>query len=161
MSVYHFQAIWYNAAGNEPLSIAMVRDPGGKHPATVFFDTDTAASREETVLRCSHRRSIEITNRETNSLLGSVDLQCRCEESVSRAPLMADWSCGAVVVWFVGQFRMGKDLLIPSAPWYVKRSITFSDMLAAGRRIYDRNFAQAKETPVHAENHPHSLHSQI
>jgi len=136
VSVYHFQAIWYKAAGNEPLSIAMVRDPGGKHPDTVFFDTDTAASREETVLRFSHRWSIEITNRETKSLLGSADPQCRCEKSVTRAPLMAYWSYCFVVVWFVGQFRMGKDLLIPSAPWYVKRSITFSDMLAAARRSH-------------------------
>ncbi|MCA1961917.1 MAG: hypothetical protein LDL33_14125, partial [Desulfomonile sp.] len=28
----------------------------------------------------------------------------------------------------------GKDLLLPTAPWYRKRNITFSDMLAAARR---------------------------
>jgi hypothetical protein len=136
VSVHHFLAIWYKAAGNEPLSIAMVRDPAGKYPDTVFFDTDTTASDEQTIQRFTHRWSIEITNRETKSLLGSADAQCRLETSVTRAPLMAYWSYCFVVVWFVDQFRMGKDLLIPSAPWYVKRSITFSDMLAAARRSH-------------------------
>ena len=136
VSVHQFEAIWYKAAGNEPLSIVMVQDPGGKYPDTVFFDTDTAASDAETIQRFSHRWSIEITNRETKSLLGSADPQCRCEKSVTRAPLMAYWSYCFVVVWFVNQFHARKDLLLPSAPWYVKRSITFSDMLAVARRSH-------------------------
>ncbi len=134
--VHRFKAIWYKAAGNEPLSIVMVRDPGHKYPDTVFFDTDTAASDTETIQRFSHRWSIEITNRETKSLLGSADPQCRCEKSVTRTPLMAYWSYCFVVVWFVNQFHKRKDLLLPSAPWYLKRSITFSDMLAAARRSH-------------------------
>jgi hypothetical protein len=136
VSVYRFEAIWYKAAGNEPLSIVMVRDPGGKYPDTVFFDTDTAASDAETIQRFSHRWSIEITNRETKSLLGSADAQCRCEKSVTRAPLMAYWSYSFVVAWFVDQFHTGKDLLLPTAPWYSKRNVTFSDMLAAARRSH-------------------------
>jgi hypothetical protein len=136
VAVHRFAAIWYKAAGNEPLSIVMVRDPGGKYPDTVFFDTDTTASDEETIRRYSHRWSVEITNRETKSLLGSADPQCRREESVTRAPLVAYWTYCFVVVWFVDQFRMGKDLLIRPAPWYSKRTITFSDMLAAARRSH-------------------------
>jgi hypothetical protein len=136
VSVHRFKAIWYKAAGNEPLSIVMVRDPGDKYPDTVFFDTDPAASDQETIGRFSHRWSIEITNRETKGLLGSADPQCRCKESATRAPLMAYWSYCFVVVWFVGQFRRGKDLLLRTAPWYAKRHITFSDMLAAARRSH-------------------------
>jgi len=135
VSLHRFEAIWYKAAGNEPLSIVMVRDPAGKYPDTVFFDTDTGASDEETIQRFTHLWSIEITNRETKSLLGSADAQCRCEKSVTRAPLMAYWSYCLVVVWFVEQLRMGRDLLVQAAPWYsTKRNITFSDMLAAARR---------------------------
>lgn len=136
VSAHRFEAIWYKAAGNELLSIVMVRDPGGKYPDTVFFDTDTAASDTETVQRFSHRWSIEIMNRETKGLLGSADPQCRSEKSVYRAPLMAYWSYCFVVVWFVDQFRTGKDLLIRTAPWYSKRHITFSDMLATARRSH-------------------------
>ena len=132
--VRRFEAIWYKAAGNELLSIVLVRDPAGKYPDTAFFDTDLKASDQQAITRFTHRWSIEITNRETKSLLGSADAQCHCEKSVTRAPLMAYWSYCFVVIWFVSQFRMGKDLLFPSAPWYVKRSITFSDMLAAARR---------------------------
>jgi hypothetical protein len=135
--VRRFEAIWYKAAGNELLSIVMVRDPARKYPDTVFFDTDTAASDEQTIQRYTHRWSIEITNRETKSLLGSADPQCRCEQSVTRAPLMAYWSYCLVVVWFVEQFRMGTDLLLTRAPWYSKkRNIAFSDMLAAARRSH-------------------------
>jgi hypothetical protein len=136
VEAYRFEAIWYKAAGNEPLSIVMVRDPGAKYPDTVFFDTDTAASDSDTIRRFSHRWSIEITNRETKSLLGSADPQCRCETSVTRAPLMAYWSYCFVVVWFVDQFHTGKDLMIRTAPWYSKRHVTFSDMLAAARRSH-------------------------
>ena len=136
VEAYRFEAIWYKAAGNELLSIVMVRDPGGKYPDTVFFDTDIATSDSETIRRFSHRWSIEITNRETKSLLGSADPQCRCEKSVTRAPLMAYWSYCFVVVWFVDQFRTGRDLMVRTAPWYSKRHITFSDMLAAARRSH-------------------------
>ena len=135
--VRRFEAIWYKAAGNELLSIVMVRDPAGRYPATVFFDTDTAASDEQTIQRFTHRWSIEITNRETKSLLGSADAQCRLETSVTRAPMMAYWSYCFVVLWFVGQFRMGRDLRATWVPWYSKKkNITFSDMLAAARRSY-------------------------
>jgi hypothetical protein len=157
VSVHQFEAIWYKAAGNEPLSIVMVRDPGGKYPDTVFFDTDTAASDAETIQRFSHRWSIEITNRETKSLLGSADPQCRCAKSVTRAPLMAYWSHCLVVVWFVTQFRKRKDLLLPSAPWYVKRSITFSDMLGAARRSHF-TLGISRDPSVHPNNSKFDTH---
>jgi hypothetical protein len=135
--VYRFNAIWYKAAGNAPLSIVLVRDPAGKYPDTAFFDTDMGASDIVTVRRYTRRWGTEITNRETKGLLGSADPQCRTEKSVTRTPLMAYWSYSLLVVWFVGQFRMGKNLLIPRAPWDLrKKNITFSDMLAAARRSH-------------------------
>jgi hypothetical protein len=134
--VSRFPAIWYRVGGNEVLSIVLVRDPDGDYPDTVLFDTDIDTPDEQTVKRFSHRWSIEITNRETKHLLGSADPQCRCENSVSRAPLMAYWSYCIVVVWFVGQFQKGKDFLFRRAPWYPKKNITFSDMLAAARRSH-------------------------
>lgn len=138
--VYRFTAIWYKAAGNEPLSIALVWDPTGEYPDTVYFDTDSEASQEETIQRFSHRWSTEITYRETKSLLGAADPQCRKESSVKRAPMMAYWSYSLVVIWFVGQLRLGKDFLVYTAPWYrQKNNLTFSDMLAAARRSH---FAQ-------------------
>jgi len=132
--VRQFQAVWYRVGGNEVLSIVLIRDPDGDYPDTVLFDTDVNARDEETINRFSHRWSIEITNRETKHLLGSADPQCRCENSVSRAPLMAYWSYCLVVLWFVNQFHRGKDFLFTRVPWYPKKNISFSDMLAAARR---------------------------
>jgi hypothetical protein len=112
LAVHQFEAIWYKAAGNDPLSIVLVWDPAGKYPDTVYFDTDTTASYAQTIQRFSHRWSTEITYRETKSLLGSADPQCRKESSVKRAPMMAYWSYSLVVIWFVGQLRLDRDLLM-------------------------------------------------
>lgn len=59
VSVYRFRAIWYKAAGNEPLSIVMVKDPGCKYPDTVFFDTDTTASDKDTIQRRNGPRKLD------------------------------------------------------------------------------------------------------
>jgi hypothetical protein len=133
---HRFNAIWYRVGGNEILSIVLVSDPDGEYPDTVLFDTDRNASDLETIKRFSHRWSIEITNRETKHLLGSADPQCRCESSVTRAPLLAYWSYCLIVLWFADQFGKGKDFLFARAPWYPKKHITFSDMLAAARRSH-------------------------
>jgi SRSO17 transposase len=135
VAVHRFEAIWYKAAGNELLSIVLVRDPTGEYPDMAFFDTDINAPDEATIQRFSHRWSTEITYRETKSLLGSADPQCRKESSVKKAPMMAYWSYCFVVIWFVEQLRLGKDFLIQRPPWYLRKTdITFSDMLAAARR---------------------------
>lgn len=105
LAVHQFQAIWYKAAKNEPLSIVLVRDPDGKYPDTAYFDTDTTASDQETIQRYSHRWSTEITYRETKSPLGSGDPQCRKEKAVLRTPMIAYWSYSLVVIWFVTQLR--------------------------------------------------------
>jgi hypothetical protein len=158
--VHQFEAIWYKAAGNEPLSIVLVWDPAGDYPDTVYFDTDTTATDEDTIQRFSHRWSTEITYRETKSLLGSADAQCRKESSVKRVPMMAYWSYSLVAIWFVGQLRLGRDFLIQRAPWYLgKTNVTFSDMLAAARRSH---FAQtiSREPKKHANKAKNlSIHS--
>jgi hypothetical protein len=137
VEVFPFEAIWYGAAGNEPLCVVLVRDPAGKCPNMAFFDTDREASDEEVISRYSHRWSMEITNRETKSLLGSADPQCRREQSVTRAAMIAYWAYSLLVVWFVNQSRMGRVPLIRRAPWYSgKKNITFSDMLAEARRSH-------------------------
>lgn len=134
--VHRFEASWYRVGGNEMLSIILVRDPDGEYPDTVLFDTDTNSTDEEIIHRFEHRWSIEMTNRETKHLLGSADPQCRCENSVSRAPLMAYWSYCLVVLWFVDQVRKGKEFLLTRAPWYPKKNITVSDILAVARRSH-------------------------
>jgi hypothetical protein len=137
VEVFQFDAIWYGAAGNEPLTVVLVRDPCGKYPDTAFFDTDREASDQEVVERFSHRWSTEITNRETKSLLGSADPQCRRERSVTRASMIAYWAYSLLVIWFVNQFRRGRVPLFQRAPWYFgKKTVTFSDMLAEARRSH-------------------------
>jgi hypothetical protein len=49
---------------------------------------------------------------------------------------LAYWSYCFVVLWFMKQFQMRKNLSLSWAPWYSKRNITFSDMLAVARRSH-------------------------
>ena len=134
--VHQFPAIWYRVGGNQVLSMTLIWDSDEEFPNTILFDTDIDATSEQMIDRFGHRWSIEITNREVKQLLGSADPQCRCEKSVTRAPLLAYWSYCLVAVWFVKQFQCGKDFLFQKVPWYHKTNITFSDMLAAARRSH-------------------------
>ena len=133
--VYWFEAIWYHSAGNQILLLVLVRGPRASQPDTVFLETDRTCTAREVIERYAARWSIEITNREVKHLLGSADPQCRTENSVLRAPMIAHWAYCLVVLWFVGQWRTGKRFLIMTGPWYLlKSSISFADMLAAARR---------------------------
>jgi hypothetical protein len=52
--------------------------------------------------------------------------------------MFAYWSYSFVVLWFVRQYSTAMNLVAAPAPWYrkKKKSITFSDMLAAARRSH-------------------------
>ena len=137
LMVHQFTALWYHSAGQEPLSVVLCRDPSGGHADTVFFDTDLTATAVQIIERYAARWSIEVTNRETKQLLGAAEPQCRCEQSVIRAPMFAYWSYSFVVLWFVRQSSAAKSLVAQPAPWYLrKKDFTFSDMLAAARRSH-------------------------
>jgi hypothetical protein len=135
--VHQFAALWYHSAGEGPITVVLCRDPDGKDPDTVLFDTDVTASAAEIVGRYAGRWSIEVTNRETKQLLGAADPQCRKENAVFRAPMFAYWAYSFVVLWFAREFSTAKSLVAEPAPWYrQKKNITFSDMLAAARRSH-------------------------
>lgn len=137
LMVHQFNALWYNSAGHEPVSVVLCRDPKGKSADTVNFDTDLTTSAKEVVEPYGARWSIEVTNRETKRLLGADEPQCRRETSVIRTPMFAYWSCSFVVLWFVQQFPSAGNLVAQPAPWYRrKKAFTFSDMLAAARRSH-------------------------
>jgi hypothetical protein len=135
--VYSFKAKWYRSAGHEVLSVALSRDPRGKHPDCVFLDTRVETPPEETLRTYSRRWSIEITNREAKQMLGSADPQCRTQKAVVRASMIAYWAYSLVVLWLVAQYRQGRELCFTRPPWYEhKQDITFSDMLACARRSH-------------------------
>jgi hypothetical protein len=137
LMVHHLTALWYHSAGQEPVCVVLCRDPNGKHPDIVLFDTDVTASAADIIVRYAARWSIEVTNRETKQLLGAAEPQCRKENSVIRAPMFAYWAYCFVVLWFVSQFSKARTLVSDPAPWYRhKKNFTFSDMLAAARRSH-------------------------
>jgi hypothetical protein len=135
--VDQFTALWCHSAGQQEISLLLCRDPSGKHPDIVFFDTNVMSSATDIIERYAARFSIELTNRETKQLLGAAEPQGRTERSVIRAPMLAYWSYSFVVMWFVRQFSNAKTLVADPPSWYRKKNtFTFSDMLAAARRSH-------------------------
>jgi len=53
--------------------LLLCRDPSGKHPDIVFFDTNVMSSATDIIERYAARFSIELTNRETKQLLGAAE----------------------------------------------------------------------------------------
>lgn len=137
LMVHQFTALWYHSAGQESLSVVLCHDPRAHHADMVFFDTDLRATATQIIERYAARWSIEVTNRETKHLLGAAEPQCRREQSVIRAPMFAYWAYSFVVLWFVRQFSVAKNLVTNPPPWYQqKQTCSFSDMLAAARRSH-------------------------
>jgi hypothetical protein len=71
LMVHQFTALWYDSAGQEAVSVLPCRDPSGRHPDIVFFDTDCRSEPREIIERYGARWSIEMTNRETKQLRGA------------------------------------------------------------------------------------------
>ena len=90
---------------------------------------------------------------EARSLLGGSDHQYCCKQSVNRAPLMAFWSCCVVVVRFVNQFRMRKDLLLSAAPLVYQENYYLLEYArcSATQSFHPQNFTRSQRTAQHLE----------
>lgn len=124
---------WYQAAGQAPLQLILVRDPEGKWRNEVLVSTDLGLTAEEIILGYCRRWSIEVAFCDAKQLLGFHDPRVWCEKSVERAAPMS-WFVGSlVVVWYALVGREGEQAQ-RQRPWYQnKPEPTFADMLAACR----------------------------
>jgi hypothetical protein len=113
----------------------LLRDPKGEWRSEALVCTDRTLLDHEILHRYCERWCVEVAIADAKGLLGFHDPCVWKAASVERAAPMA-WFLGTIVIlWYV---TAGHDE--PAAqrqrPWYRKRVLTFSDMLASCRQAH-------------------------
>jgi hypothetical protein len=131
--------LWYKC-GCSATSVrwVVVRDPEGKYKDEVFFTTDLTLTPAQIVEAFVRRWSLETTFQEARGLLGLETLRNRCGTAVRRSVPMLLGLYSVIVVWFARHVRNPQRFRC-HRPWYIKTSVTFSDMLAAARQDAQRD----------------------
>ena len=127
------QGLWYKAStGVKWVRWVVVRDPEGQRRDEVFFSTDPELSPVRIVEIFVQRWSLETTMQEARVHLGLETLRNWSALAVKRSVPTLLGLYSLVVLWFAVHVRKPRRHC-QQTPWYKKRSVTFSDMLAAAR----------------------------
>jgi len=128
-------AHWYKATeGLVPIRWVFVHDLEGTHEDRYFYSTDPALSPWRIISLYTGRWSIEVTFQETRQHLGLATPRNRKDKSVLRTVPCLLGLFSFIAVLFHRHTR-GKMPRPTAYPWYAKREVTFSDALAAVRRL--------------------------
>ena len=125
--------LWYRpGCGVTPVRWVLVRQLGGKRGDEVFFTTDLTMTPEAIVEAFVRRWSLETAFEETRANLGLETLRNRSANAVRRSVPLLLALYSLIVLWFARHVQ-DPGAWVRSRPWYPKKHITFSDMLAAAR----------------------------
>ena len=131
-------AHWYKATeGLVPIRWVFVHDRDGTHEDRYFYSTDPTLSPSRIITLYTGRWSIEVTFHETRQHLGLATPRNRTDKSVLRTvPSLLGLFSLVAVLFHRHTRRRGTTMPRPTAyPWYAKDEVTFSDALAAVRRL--------------------------
>ena len=127
------EGLWYRCSqGATWVRWVIVRDPDGKRNEEIFFTTDRSLS-PAGIVECYVRRwSIEVTFEEARRHLGIETLRNRTHNAVNRSVPFLLSLYSLIIVWF--SMRKRRDApRTNAAPWYRKRSLTFSDLIECAK----------------------------
>jgi hypothetical protein len=128
------RALWYAALREQPVQIALVRDPTGKRRDEAFFCTDPAATARFILEAYARRWCLEVTFHDAKQFLGFADPQCQTPRAVQRTAPFALLVYDLVLLWFAEHAHSRITPAWPVRPWYRhKTAPSFVDMLAALR----------------------------
>ena len=143
---------WYKASeGLVPIRWVFVHDLDGTHADRYVYSTDLTLSPAAIITLYTARWSIEVTFQESRQHLGLATPRNRTEQSVLRTVpcLLGLFSVVSLLFHRNTRGRMPR----PRAyPWYAKREVTFSDALAAVRRLLWRETVFAESSKRHGLN---------
>ena len=119
------------AAPPRPIRWVLVRDPQGKRAPQAFFSTDTTQEPTEIIALFVRRWQIEVTFAETRDHLGVETQRQWSDKAIARTTpallglysLIALWACDL----------LPKTATPQAAAWYRKKTLTFTDAIAAVR----------------------------
>ena len=137
-----------------PLRWLIVRDPAGRFRAQAFLATDIDADPADMLAWFIRRWSIEVTFAEVRRHLGVETQRQWTDHAIARTTPML-LALFSLVTLFAEDLQKADTIVVRSARWYAKKTVTFSDALAAVRRQLwaDETFAmsrpdrQSQETP--------------
>ena len=128
-------AHWYKGGeGLVPIRWVFVHDLQGTHRDEYFFTTDLTLSAQQIVSLFTGRWSIEVTFAEVRRHLGFATPRNWSKKSVLRtAPCLL--GLFSLVSLIFHRLHLQRPVAPQRDPWYNKKEVTFSDAIAAVRRL--------------------------
>jgi hypothetical protein len=130
-------AVWYRS-GIPPVPIRwiLVRDPLGEHEPQSFLCTDLEAKPEAILQRFVFRWRVETTFQEVRTHLGVETQRQWSDLAILRTTPALLGLFSLITVWASGLAEArGGNLRSHAAAWYQKKEPTFTDAIAAVRRV--------------------------
>jgi hypothetical protein len=130
-------ALWYHA-GIPPVPIrwVLVRDPSGEHEPSAFLSTDLDATPAMILGWFVSRWRVETTFQEVRAHLGVETQRQWSDLAILRTTPALLGLFSLITVWADSLVRDSASALCPNAAaWYRKQEPTFSDAIAAVRRV--------------------------
>src|SRR5918999_1449050 len=153
--VFGCTALWYGALRDQPVRIAIVRDPSGRRRDEAFFCTDLAVDHAVILEGYARRWTIEVAFYNQKQFLGFEDPQNQTPEAVARTAPLAGLVYDLVLLWYAGQVQHGLAPAWPVRPWYrAKSAPSFLDMLTAVRQESWRLYFSDPPSPTPAAEKP-------
>jgi len=144
---------WYKC-GNLAKKIywVLVRDPEGQRDDAVLMTTDERLSPTQIIEAFVRRWALEVTFEEARRELGLETLRNWSPTAVQRSVPLGLGLYALVVVWFAKHVKE-PERCKQSMPWYEKKAVTFSDMLATARADAGREASAAAPAQTTFEEH--------
>ena len=139
MEVASETAWWYHSGKPViPLKWVLLRDPEGKLEPTALLSTDLELSPELIVTYFVRRWSIEVTFEEVRAHLGVETQRQWSDKAIDRTTptLLGLFS---IITLLANSLQQQGKLQINTSAWYKKEKPTFSDAIAAVRRLLWQN----------------------
>ena len=130
-------ALWYKAGvAPVPIRWVLVRDPSGEHEPAAFLSTDLKATPAMTLSWFVSRWRVETTFQEVRTHLGVETQRQWSDLAILRTTPALLGLFSLITVWADDLARNAGPALQPNiAAWYRKEEPTFSDAIAAVRRV--------------------------
>jgi hypothetical protein len=135
MEIATSTALWYHSGKSVvPLRWVLLRDPAGKLAPVALLSTGLELSAQQIVTWFVRRWAIEVTWEEGRAHLGLETQRQWSDKAIERTtPVLL--GLFSIITLLANRLQNQGQLSIPTCAWYKKEKPTFSDAIAAVRRL--------------------------
>lgn len=136
LSIVTGTALWYHT-GLPPVAIrwVLVRDPSGEREPQAFLCTNLNATPVQILGWFVQRWSMETTLQETREHLGVETQRQWSDLAILRTTPALLGLFSLITIWANTSSKLSQSIRPRDAAWYAKSELTFSDAIAAVRRV--------------------------